>query len=1020
MDDDVPCTPESKRLRLASISDPKSPIGAKSGITATSTKEAVPVPRFTKGQRVVYTPSTGDSLLAVVRFVGDIGSGKTVCGLEMDGKSILRHDGTHPLTGVRHFKCPEGHGFYVNVDSARLHDASMTDVSEQMEESQRKLLHGLEAMSEDTAQRLSRMQRLAETQLREEQGAENSEQEFRKCWDAREKRYTFFERFHNAARGRPTLPRSGSVSSIEGGPDADFEEDDGDVPRLNHIEDGEVTPAEAASIFNHCLTNWQTPLPCSLLLALVHTARTLILEEPTILRIQRPQNGKLIIIGDTHGHLKDLVHIWKQQGLPSPKTTYLFNGDICDRGDTEKRGGQQAVLIWACVLSFKIAYPDNVFINRGNHEDSTYWVHYGAGGFSREIELKYPRKEADQLIDAFEGLCNSLSLMTIIDGNVVVLHGGLPRHHQSWLRVRLVEIERMRRPLPMPTNMQQRSEQILYDLMWGDPSDQPGIGFNDRGGDIRTFGPDVTRGFLEFWNCQLLIRSHEVPGRQPFYRGRGFEWWHPLDPRDVLKPISASQKGFCLTVFSASEYCGCSCNAGSFVVFFGKPNHFQVFEYQGWQAEQTLLAESSLRLTRLDSTMSSIAEDRCMSQGVLDRGVIEAIVEFKHLLLEQFLAIDKEHLWVLSPSDWQACCYRVLPLIPWEDYLDKSSFVPMQDGKVCYAVFLTRYQCQFRNKLGQHAGFRRRLTDQMFEGLLRADYTLRDTLSAIDTDGDGRISGEEFANALARFGKLLTPAQSKALYRTILTPERTFIRVEDFLAGLSVRFAISHPRTTAAGAEFVPGQIDKICRDILDEEGGPDANESMAVSLRVFFEKADSKEDGHLSSDEFIAAIKTLRSCNGLPQEKLEAIANYVDINGDGHINYAELLLTLCVRHAEGKDETLAEGPKALAEDMLEAVHRILHFEYAKPLKALLRRLLPPGSTRCTPSKFEKGLTVLNGSSGHGLLTTQQIQCLVETLDTDVQVNETEGHFDFEVYFESFRIVDAMAEDAEDEETGKE
>jgi len=408
-----------------------------------------------------------------------------------------------------------------------------------------------------------------------------------------------------------------------------------------------------------------------------------------------------------------------------------------------------------------------------------------------------------------------------------------------------------------------------------------------------------------------------------------------------------------------------------------------------------------------------------LSQGLLDRGVIDAIVEHKHKLLAEFMAVDRQHDWFLKPENWTACCHRVLPLIPWESYIGKTSIVPMKDGHVCYTLFLTRFQIQFRNKLGQHSGFRRKLTDQMFEGLLRADYSLRETLQAVDLNGDGCVSAEEFASALVRFGKFLTPEQAKTLYRTTIMPEGGSIRVEDFLAGLSVRFALSHPKLTTGETDFVPAQLDAICRDILDLSGVSSAKESIAVTLRRFFEEADNqRKDGYLEPEELIAALKPLRSCSSLSEEQLKAIVEYIDFNGDRRINYVELLNAFCVRHAEGGSQTgseVGQGPKALVEDMLEAVHRVLHFEYAEPLRSLLRRLTPPGCTRCTLAKFEKGLSVLNASAGNGLLTTRQIQCLVETLDLDTQSGELEGHFDFEQYFGSLRIVDTMAGEDTDE-----
>lgn len=69
-----------------------------------------------------------------------------------------------------------------------------------------------------------------------------------------------------------------------------------------------------------------------------------------------------------------------QNGLPSTCNPYVFNGDFVDRG---KKGLEVLLLL----LSLYLAFPNAVFLNRGNHEDSVMNARYG---FTREVERKYP------------------------------------------------------------------------------------------------------------------------------------------------------------------------------------------------------------------------------------------------------------------------------------------------------------------------------------------------------------------------------------------------------------------------------------------------------------------------------------------------------------------------------------------------------------------------------------------------------------------------------------------------------
>ncbi len=75
------------------------------------------------------------------------------------------------------------------------------------------------------------------------------------------------------------------------------------------------------------------------------------------------------LAGDIHGQYYDLLRLFEYGGFP-PESNYLFLGDYVDRG-------KQSLETICLLLSFKIKYPENFFILRGNHECASINRIYG-------------------------------------------------------------------------------------------------------------------------------------------------------------------------------------------------------------------------------------------------------------------------------------------------------------------------------------------------------------------------------------------------------------------------------------------------------------------------------------------------------------------------------------------------------------------------------------------------------------------------------------------------------------------
>ena len=105
----------------------------------------------------------------------------------------------------------------------------------------------------------------------------------------------------------------------------------------------------------------------------------------------------------------------------------------------------------ALLLAYKIKFPENFFLLRGNHECASINRIYG---FYEECKRRYNIK----LWKTFTDFFNCLPIAALIDEKILCMHGGLSPELNN-----LEQIKKISRPTDVPDNG------LLCDLLWSDP-----------------------------------------------------------------------------------------------------------------------------------------------------------------------------------------------------------------------------------------------------------------------------------------------------------------------------------------------------------------------------------------------------------------------------------------------------------------------------------------------------------------------------------------------------------------------
>lgn len=242
-------------------------------------------------------------------------------------------------------------------------------------------------------------------------------------------------------------------------------------------------------------------------------SREIFLAQPTLLELTAP----LKICGDIHGHYIDLLRIFELGGFP-PVSNYLFLGNYIDRGN-------QSLKTICLLLAYKIKYPNNFYLLRGNHECASINRIYS---FYDDCKHRY----TIQLWKAFNICFNCLPFAAIVNNKIFCVHAGLSSELSNMEQIRSIV-----RPIDIPDSG------FITDLLWSCPDDNLKGWDNNSVGVSYDFGKDIVKNFLRAHNLEIICRGHQIVDK-------GYKFF-------------ADKK--LVSIFSATNYCGEYENIGAFM-----------------------------------------------------------------------------------------------------------------------------------------------------------------------------------------------------------------------------------------------------------------------------------------------------------------------------------------------------------------------------------------------------------------------------------------------------------------------
>jgi len=693
-------------------------------------------------------------------------------------------------------------------------------------------------------------------------------------------------------------------------------------------------------------------------------------QSPNVQRLVVPKDGRIVIVGDTHGQLEDVLWMFFKYGTPSPSNQYVFVGDIVDRGS-------HALEILLLLFCFKRDQMNSVNIIRGNHEDEVANCMFG---FQAELESKYGTSGGWVLHTCCKQVYPLMPIAAVVSDvagkrSMCVVHGGIPVRAPG--QSPHVTIDRTFGSIHrFVTSVQPRQtveQEIFFNLLWADPV-KPGQDPSEIKGRGTPFTEEETERFCKDNGMCALVRAHEPPADK-----RGYTYHHNM---------------LCVTVFSASNYCGNVENMGG-VLFcegtkFGAkgfrpsehyaPSHKQIFDVfrdnhpinttEKVRLEVANAIENELRDMSRPDRITTTANTAGSDIKPVENFIIDQICLHKQKLFRAFSARDRSASGEIAKAVLFEVMGETLKEVPpltaatWQELGQRWEL----GEAVPYVRFLHRFQILAECGVAEQSTHA-----DVFVAMTRLRYELRDVqceklLKDLDPKQNGEVDLEEFQSFLGLQhtpetpnGIQIPPMQAAALFEAMFVALQRNPTVEDVI--LAVALISRSPAMSPVGSAW-----HDLCQDLGEKIS------LSGQSLVQFFRKWDLDGDGFISMPELEKALN-----QGVPglaiqwsPEQLKTLMQHIDCQGEQNdrISLVEFL------RATGPRRIARELTGALLGEVLKPV-----FFHRPALEAIFKHCDQAASGVISQEEFRAGISEMNRqlvSDGKQPLTDVQVMAVCE------------------------------------------